>query len=163
MILKLFSGIASIKKTLIIYSVVFTVGIGTGIWITNKFYAIGKINMLENYIDKQNASHINTVKNLKEVHDEELKIANDNVRIERVTEYVKDNIECNLTVGAVWLLDNSRTGLPNATTRTDEGLSEPSTITQRQQVESCARDGIQYRQLKNTYDGLRRFVGENWK
>ena len=119
--------------------------------------------MLENYIDKQKVSHSKTIKNLSVIHNKKLKIAEDNVRIEKVTEYVKDNRKCDLTVGAAWMLDNSRIGLPDTTSITDEGSQRPSAITQRQQIESCARDGIQYRNLKTDYDGLRQWYRDNWR
>lgn len=157
------SFLASIKKTLIISAVVFAVGVGAGIWITNKFYAAGKINMLNNYIDRQAENHKATLVNLQKVHQVKLKIAQDSVRIEKVAEYVKDNRECDLSSDAVGLLDNSRTGMPYATTRTDEGSPGPATITQRQQIKSCAFDGIQYRNLNADHRALIQWYNDNWK
>jgi len=119
--------------------------------------------MLENYIDKQKESHNKTVRNIESVHKIKLKIAEDNVRIEKVIEYVEDNRKCDLTAGAVRLLDNSRTGLPDTAAIVNEELQQPAAITQRQQIESCARDGIQYRELKADYDGLRQWYRDNWK
>lgn len=155
--------ILKFKKTIYLCLIVFVVGIASGVYITKKFYAIGKINMLESYIDKQAKSHNKTIINLESVHKANLKIAEDNIKIKEVTKYVKDNRKCDLTINAVKLLDNSRTGLPDTSTITDEALRQPAVITQRQQIESCARDGIQYRNLKASHDGLRQWYMDNWR
>ena len=159
----MFKAIASVKTTLIASAVALTIGVGVGVWMTNKFYAFGKINMLESYIDRQAASHKLTIENLSVVHQKKLKIAEDSIKIKMVNVYVKDNRACDLTADAVRLLDNSRTGMPTAAAGTDKRVPEPPAITQRQQIASCARDGIQYRELKTTYDGLKQFLVDNWQ
>ena len=163
MILSFFRNSASIKSTLIIIIVVYFAGVGSGIYGTNKFYTIGKINQLERYIDSKNKSHKDTLKNLQQTHLKQIEIAKDESKISEIKNHVKDNRSCDLSDKAVRMLDNSRTGLSVAAGRTDDRLPKSSVITQRQQIESCAKDGIQYRKLKTSYDGLKKFYIDNWK
>lgn len=157
--IKILPGIGTIKLVLI----VFAIGVSTGIYLTNKFYTAAKVNMLENYIDKQQQAHRVSINILENTHQEKLQIAKDSVQIGKVKIYVKDNRKCDLSIAAVKLLDNQRTGMPDATTITHAEAQIASTTTQRKQIEQCGKDGISFRGLKVDHDGLIDFVNANWK
>lgn len=162
MIGKILGGIAGAKTKIIIAAVIFVLGVATGAWLYNKVYAYGKIAMLERYADRLVESNKNNLENMAIVHKKELKIAKDEIRIERVVEYVKDNRECDINRSTEQLLNQSRTGMSVAPTRIDGAGIGFTALTQRQQIESCARDGIQYRKLKTKFTGLRHFILDNW-
>jgi len=150
--------VASARTTIVVATLVFGIGTGFGIWLTNKVYTAGKIGQLENYIDKQAEVNRRTTQNLSALYEGRLKNAKARVEIKKVIEYVKDNRECDISADTEQLLDLSRTGMSYATGRADEGLPGLAPITQRQQIESCARDGNQYKELKLNYDALKQFV-----
>jgi len=160
--INIFKFIAGAKVKIIIASVIFTLGMAVGAWLYNKVYSYSKIAMLEKYADRLVESNLKNLENMSIVHKEELQIAKDEVRIEKVTEYVKDNRECDINSDTEQLLNASRTGVSIAPTRIDGAGIGFTAITQRQQIESCARDGIQYRQLKAKFTGLQHFVLDNW-
>lgn len=159
MIARLLTG----KGALIAIVATFAIGVGVGGWSVYKLYAAAEIGRLKDFAQEQEAAHQKTIENLSALHKRQVQIAADNVKIEKVVEYVKDNRACDINIDTERLLDVSRTGLSTTATGIDEGLSRPAAITQRQQIGTCARDGIQYRQLKATYDGLRQFILDNWE
>jgi hypothetical protein len=162
MLSKIIGSIATIKGKLIAIFVIFLIGMAVGGWLYNKVYSYGKIAMLERYAERLKESHKLNLENVLSMHKKELKIAKDEVRIERVTEYVKDNRECDINADTEQLLDASRTGMSFATPRANGTAIGFTPITQRQQIESCARDGIQYRRLKVQMIGLQQFILDNW-
>jgi len=162
MITKVFRFMAGAKTKIIIASVIFIIGVATGAWLYNKIYAYGKIKMLEDYAERLIESNKKTIDNLTEVHKKQIEIAKDEVKIERIKEYVKDNRECDINSDTEQLLNASRTGLSIASPGADGTAIGFTPITQRQQIESCAKDGIQYRKLKVRMIGLQQFLLDNW-
>ena len=141
--------------------ITFIIGMATGAWSLNKFYAIGEVNRLESYIKDQKLANAKTIANVTALHKKQIKIAADNVKIEKVIEYVPDIRECDINADTEQLLDVSRTGMSEAATGTTATIPRPPAITQRQQIESCARDGVQFRELQSLYDALRQWHSDN--
>lgn len=157
MIARLLTG----KATLIAITATFAIGVGVGGWSVYKLYSVAEIGRLKDYAQAQEEAHRKTVENLSALHKSQIKIAADSVKIEKVIEYVTDNRACDINADTEQLLDVSRTGLSTAASGVDEGLPRPTAVTQRQSVATCAKDGIQYRQLKASYDALKRWIKEN--
>lgn len=149
------------KGALIAIAATFVIGMGVGGWSVYKLYAAAEIGRLKDFAREQEAAHQRTIENLSALHKKQVQIAADNVKIEKVVEYVKDNRACDINTDAERLLDVSRTGLPPTPTGTDAGLPRPAAVTQRQAVATCAKDGIQYRQLKASYDALKLWIIES--
>lgn len=66
-----------------------------------------------------------------------------------VSDYVPDLAVCDYTRGAVRVLNNGRTGLPEAAGLTDAEAATPSTITQRAATAQWIRDAIQCREQRD--------------
>ena len=160
---KIGSAIVAAKTQIIIFSLVFVIGTGFGIWIMNEVYAAAKINQLEDYIDLQAEQGRRTASNLETLYKGKLANAEARVEIRKVVKYVKDNRECDINSDTERLLDLARTGMPDAPRRDDEGVARPAAITQRQQIESCARDGDQYKELNLHYRALKQFIHDTRK
>ena len=156
--LGIFKSLISAKKTLLVGSLVFTVGIGVGVYLTNKLYTVIKVTALENELKRQDILNKKTIVNLKKFYIGKVNTAKSRVVIKKVKDYVKDNRDCDINDDTEQLLDISRTGMSDATRRSDERISRLASITQRQQIESCARDGVQYQELKLHYDALKQFI-----
>ena len=153
----------SLRVVIIVSLITFIIGMATGAWSLNKFYAIGEVNRLESYIKDQKLANSKTIANITALHKKQIKIAADNVKIEKVIEYVPDIRECDINADTERLLDVSRTGMSLSPGRTNDTTIGFTPITQRQQIESCARDGIGYQLLKAQMIGLQQFIRDNRK
>ena len=156
------SKLLAVKSTLIVGAVAFAIGSAMGGWMIYKYYSLGEVKRLKDHIEHQEAAHARNFANLKSHYTQKIQVAVDATKIEKVIEYVKDDRACDINADTEQLLDVSRTGVSIATAGVDATVPRPAAVTARQQIATCARDGIQYRELKLTYDGLRQFINDNW-
>lgn len=136
-------------------------GAALGAWTFYKLYTVGKVNMLERYIDRQTAAHESSLAIVREKHEAEREIASNLISELEVEINVKDNKQCNINARTEQLLDYARTGVSDAPRRTAGAGARPAEITQRQQILSCIRDGEDYRRLKVRYETLVKWIKLN--
>lgn len=67
----------------------------------------------------------------------------------RIKDVIPNNPDCDLSRGAVSLLNHSRSGMPETTFDTPDSSSSPSTITQQEAAEQWTSDVLQCREWRS--------------
>ena len=145
------------RTMLIVSSMTF----GLGFYTSAKFEQSAHVQELEDAV-KRTIAQAETVRELDneilEGYLEQSQRVNEKIVYvnKEVIKYVKDNSACNLTAGAVGLLNHARdrSKLRKATEITDAEKRTPSTITQRAEIESHLECVTRYEQLSASHDAL---------
>lgn len=163
--------VGAIRSPVISHLVVAALAIGGALYVDHKFDEAARAGQLEDALKEQEkavARAIAQERAMRAIDDEvvsgyiqELEDirANPQVLEKEVVKYVRvpeNGRDCNLTVGAVGLLNRERTGVPDpATARlTDAEKQAPSAVDQRQEVRAHAQCGRHYREMAAQHDAL---------
>lgn len=137
-------------------------GIFIGGWAVKEFYQAGRIKALEKSVELEKQARNASEKALSDLQMEMLTIERDKIIVpQEVIRYVKVNPDCDLSRGAVSLLNRSR-GVPETPALSDGEKQAPSTITQPAEVQHHSECAIQYRELAAKHDALIEFIEGAW-
>jgi len=138
------------------------IGMILGGWVVKKFYNAGEIARLEKSVQLEKQAREASEKALSDLQVKTLNIQRDKIFVKQeVIKYVKDNSQCDLSRGAVGLLNNAR-GVPETPILTDAEKQTPSTITKSAEVQYHADCATDYRQLAAEHDALVDFIENAW-
>lgn len=164
-----FRSFSSWQGLLLIALIAFGAGSGSTLYIKSKFDAAARAKAAEHALEEQREAVRLAIEQMEELRALDNEILSAAVEKERVIEtryrtivkekivYVPENPVCDLTRGAVGLLNDIRAGqggLPQASGLSDEESRAPSTITQRAEVEAHADCARRYNTLAIQHNAL---------
>ena len=154
--------LARFKSYFWIGGITLAIGMILGGWAVKKFYNAGEIARLEKSIQLEKQAREASEKALSNLQVKILNIQRDKIFVKQeVIKYVKDSSQCDLSRGAVGLLNLAR-GVPETPVLTDAEKQTPSTITKSAEVQYHADCATDYRQLAAEHDGLIDFINNAW-
>jgi len=144
------------QSKLVIIGGVFLVGMTAGGWAVKQFYNAGKIAQLEADVVSANKARKASDEALTWLSGQYGILANEKPKyqIQEVIKYVKQNPDCDLTRGAVSLL-NSSWGVPEPTPLSTGEEQTISTITQPAEISHNANNAVQCRAELARCDAVR--------
>src|SRR3972149_174834 len=127
--------LARFKSYFWIGGVTLVIGMILGGWAVKKFYNAGEIARLEKSIQLEKQARLASEKALSNLQVATLNIQRDKIFVKQeIIKYVKDSSQCDLSRGAVSLLNSSR-GVPETPILTDAEKQTPSTTSQPAEVQ----------------------------
>ena len=154
--------LARFKSYFWIGGVTLVIGMILGGWTVKKFYNAGEIARLEKSIQLERQAREASEKALSNLQTETLHIQRDKIFVKQeVVKYVKDNSQCDLSRGAVSLLNLAR-GVPETPVLTDAEKQTISTVTKSAEIQYHADCATDYRQLAAEHDALVDFIENAW-
>ena len=154
--------LARFKSYLWIGGITLAIGMILGGWTVKKFYNAVEIARLEKSVQLEKQAREASEKALSNLQVKTLNIQRDKIFVKQeVIKYVKDNSQCDLSRGAVSLLNLAR-GVPETPVLTDAEKQTASTITKSAEVQYHADCATEYRQLAAEHDALVDFIENAW-
>src|SRR3990167_5021548 len=133
-----------------------------GGWAGKEFYNAVEIARLEKSVQLEKQAREASEKALSNLQVKTLNIQRDKIFVKQeVIKYVKDNSQCDLSRGAVSLLNSAR-GVPETPVLTDAEKQTTSTITESAEIQYHADCATDYRQLAAEHDALVDFIENAW-
>ena len=153
---------ARFKSYLWIGGITLVIGMILGGWAVKKSYNAGEIARLEKSVQLEKQAREASEKALSNLQVKTLNIQRDKIFVKQeVIKYVKDNSQCDLSRGAVSLLNSSR-GVPETPVLTDAEKQTISTVTKSAEIQYHADCATDYRQLAAEHDALVDFIENAW-